>query len=181
MMKIFCPDECLGSLFDVDLDELWRKGFRGIILDIDNTLLPWAGETLDEDTIRWVTRAREMGFRVCLTSNALRERVHRIAAALSVPAVAGAVKPRKKPFREAMRLLQTNPWETVVIGDQMFTDILGGNRMALYTILIDPVTTEELKATKLMRKLERRIIRRLSRKGYISESAARRRLAKSRG
>ena len=60
MIKIFCPDECLGSLFDVDLDELWQKGYRGIILDIDNTLLPWAGDTLDQDTIIWVKRAREM-------------------------------------------------------------------------------------------------------------------------
>jgi len=179
MIRIFCPDECLGSLLDVDLDELWQKGYRGIILDIDNTLLPWAGDTLDQDTITWVKRAREMGFRLCLTSNALKDRVERIAAALDVPAVASAVKPRKKPFRQALRLLRTQPRETVVIGDQMFTDILGGNRMALYTILIDPVATEELKATKMMRRIERRIIRRLSRKGYISESAARRRLAKS--
>ncbi|NMB13465.1 MAG: HAD hydrolase-like protein, partial [Firmicutes bacterium] len=100
--------------------------------------------------------------------------------ALQIPAIAGAIKPRKKPFRQALALLGTAPGETIVIGDQLFTDILGGNRMDLYTILIDPVDMEELAATKVMRKLERRVIRRLSRKGYISESAAQRRLATGR-
>ncbi|MGI6567851.1 MAG: YqeG family HAD IIIA-type phosphatase [Limnochordia bacterium] len=181
MIKIFCPDECLGSLLDVNLDELWQNGYRGMILDIDNTLLPWAGDTLDQETVMWVRQAKEMGFRLCLTSNAFKERVHKIAAALDVPAVASAIKPRKRAFRLALDMLKTRPRETVVIGDQMFTDILGGNRMGLYTILIDPVAAEELKATKVMRRIERRIIRRLSRKGYISESAARRRLGKSKG
>ena len=180
MIKYLCPDECLASLLDVDLDKLKEKGYRGIILDIDNTLLAWADDELDRSAVAWVERAKAAGFQLCLTSNALKERVVRVADALQIPAIAGAIKPRKKPFRQALALLGTAPGETIVIGDQMFTDILGGNRMDLYTILIDPVDMEELAATKVMRKLERRVIRRLSRKGYISESAAQRRLATGR-
>ncbi|NMB44963.1 MAG: YqeG family HAD IIIA-type phosphatase [Firmicutes bacterium] len=177
MIRYLCPNECLGSLLDVDLDKLSNKGYRGIILDIDNTLLPWRGDALEHAVLTWVERAKAAGFQLCLTSNALRERVVRVSEALEIPAIAGAIKPRKKPFRQALELLGTRSTETVVIGDQLFTDILGGNRMRLYTILIDPVGTEEMAFTRLVRRLERRIIRRLSRKGYISENAARRRLA----
>ena len=180
MIRYLCPNECLASLLDVDLDKLRYKGFRGIILDIDNTLLAWADDELDQSVLAWVRRAKAAGFQLCLTSNALRERVLRVAGALDIPAIAGAIKPRKKPFRQALELLGTAPGETIGIGDQLFTDILGGNRMDLYTILIDPVATEELAATKVMRSLERRVIRRLSRKGYISERAAQRRLAAGR-
>lgn len=177
MIKYLCPDECPASLVDVDLDRLKQNGYRGIILDLDNTLLPWAGDEIDQAVIGWVRRAKAAGFELCLTSNALRSRVDRARQALGIPAIAGAIKPRKKPFRQAMKVLGTEPTETVVIGDQLFTDILGGNRMQLYTILIDPMASEEMAATKLIRRIERRIIRRLGRKGYISESAVRRRLA----
>ena len=180
MIKYFCPNECLPSLLEVDLDKLTEKGYKGIIIDIDNTLLPWAGDELKSTILDWVDRAKASGFKLCLTSNALKDRVARVAKSLDIPAIAGAIKPRKKPFRQALQLLGTTPSETVVIGDQLFTDILGGNRMHLYTILIDPVDSEEMVGTKVLRRLERRIIRRLSRKGYISESAANRRLASGR-
>ncbi|NLJ24032.1 MAG: YqeG family HAD IIIA-type phosphatase [Firmicutes bacterium] len=180
MIKHFCPNECLPSLLEVDLDKLKAKGYKGLILDIDNTLLPWAGDEPSHTVLAWVEKAKAGGFQLCLTSNALKERVARVSRTLDIPAIAGAIKPRKKPFRQALQLLGTTPSETVVIGDQLFTDILGGNRMQLYTILIDPVASEELVATKVIRRLERRIIRRLSRKGYISESAAHRRLCPGR-
>lgn len=177
MMGWLCPNECLSSLLDVDLASLRTRGYQGIILDIDNTVLPWAGEQVDDAVIAWVSEAKAKGFRVCLTSNALQERADRIAAILDIPAIAGAIKPRKKPFRQAMELLGTTVENTVVIGDQLFTDVLGGNRMGLYTILLDPLATKELAATRLIRRLERRIIRHMSRKGMINESAAQRRLS----
>ncbi|NMB13479.1 MAG: YqeG family HAD IIIA-type phosphatase, partial [Firmicutes bacterium] len=81
MIKYLCPDECLASLLDVDLDKLKEKGYRGIILDIDNTLLAWADDELDRSAVAWVERAKAAGFQLCLTSNALKERVVRVADA----------------------------------------------------------------------------------------------------
>ncbi|NMB24006.1 MAG: YqeG family HAD IIIA-type phosphatase [Firmicutes bacterium] len=178
MLKFLCPDLCLRSLVDVNLDRLQEQGSKGIILDIDNTVLPWAGEDIDASVILWVETAKSKGFRICLTSNALRQRAERIGDILAIPVIARAVKPRKKPFREALQILGTTATETVVIGDQLFTDVLGGNRMGLYTILLEPLAPKEMAATRVVRRVERRIIRHLSRKGYICETAARRRLAK---
>ena len=176
MMGWLCPNECLSSLLDVDLASLRTRGYQGIILDIDIGAA-LGRRTGDDAVIAWVSEAKAKGFRVCLTSNALQERADRIAAILDIPAIAGAIKPRKKPFRQAMELLGTTVENTVVIGDQLFTDVLGGNRMGLYTILLDPLATKELAATRLIRRLERRIIRHMSRKGMINESAAQRRLS----
>lgn len=178
MLRYLCPNLCLASLVDVDLARLQKQGYKGIILDIDNTVLPWAGEDIDGPVLAWVQKAKAKGFQLCLTSNAFRERAERIAGVLEIPVIAGAIKPRKKPFRQALKLLGTTAAETVVIGDQLFTDVLGGNRMDLYTILLEPLATKEMAATRLVRRAERRIIRRLSRKGYICETAARRRLAR---
>lgn len=178
MLKYLCPDLCLRSLVDVELEMLQKQGSKGIILDIDNTVLPWAGEDIDEAVLAWVKAAKSKGFRICLTSNALKQRAERIAAILAIPVISRAVKPRKKPFREALEILGTTVSETVVIGDQLFTDVLGGNRMGLYTILLEPLAPKEMAGTRLMRRVEKLIIRHLSRKGYICETAAQRRLAK---
>lgn len=169
VIRYLCPDQCLPSILEVDLEDLKNRGFRGIILDIDNTLLKWDNEEVDEEVIAWVEQVKAAGFRLCLTSNGLKERVRKVAALFGVPAISKAVKPRKRPFRQALELLGTTPQETVMIGDQIFTDILGGNRMEFYTILINPLGSEEMATTKLVRGVERRVIRRLHKKGFISD------------
>ncbi|NLK08342.1 MAG: YqeG family HAD IIIA-type phosphatase [Firmicutes bacterium] len=177
MFKHLCPDLCLGSLLDVELGKLKSQGYRGIILDIDNTVVPWSDENIGQAVITWVEEGKEIGFAFCLASNALKQRAEQVGHALGMPAVFRAIKPRKRPFKEALRILGTAASETVVIGDQLFTDVLGGNRMGLYTILLDPLASNEMFWTKLVRRVERWVIRHLIEKGYISEAVTRRRLA----
>jgi len=169
LIDLFCPDQCVGSVVDIDLDALWRRGIRALILDVDNTLLAWEAEEVPADVKAWVDRARAMGFKVCIASNGTRDRVMSVGRRLGVPAISKAIKPRKRPFRRALDMLGVTPGETAVIGDQIFTDVLGGNRMELYTILINPVSTQELGTTKIVRKVERRVLNRLYRKGLIDE------------
>ncbi|NLV92782.1 MAG: YqeG family HAD IIIA-type phosphatase [Firmicutes bacterium] len=168
MIERFCPDEVHRSLSDIDLSKLWQQGIRGIILDVDNTIVRWDSSVLPTETLEWIADAKERGFRLCIASNGVSRRVKALAREMDIPAIAKAVKPRKKPFRSALELLRTGPEETMVIGDQVFTDVFGGNRLNLYTVLINPLGTKELRTTRLMRRLERSVIRRLHKKGYLS-------------
>lgn len=167
MLELLCPDECVESVVDIDLASLRQRGFAALILDVDNTLLGWETEEVPTEVLAWVKRAQEMGFKVCIASNGRGPRVRRIAAAIGVPAISKAIKPRKRPFRRALEILGVSASATVVVGDQVFTDVLGGNRMDLYTILINPVSTAELRTTKMVRRVERRVLSRLQRKGRI--------------
>jgi HAD superfamily (subfamily IIIA) phosphatase, TIGR01668 len=177
MLRWLTPDAVYESLFEVDLEDLKARGIRGLIIDLDNTLIAFGHGQVTEQARRWVAEARAMGFRLCLTSNALSGRVRYFAQMLDMPGVAIAIKPARRAFRRALRLLETKPEETAVIGDQLFTDVLGGKLMNLYTVLVNPLSTAELGTTRLIRRLERRVLRRLVREGRLAhgEAVARRR------
>ncbi|OUN00867.1 MAG: hypothetical protein BAA04_13150 [Firmicutes bacterium ZCTH02-B6] len=169
MLRLLVPDSCYPSLYDVDLDELSRRGIRGLILDLDNTLAEYANAAVPPRTRAWVQEAKARGFRLCITSNARPQRVKAFAESLGVPGIAYAVKPVRRAFRRALEILGTTPQETAVVGDQLFTDVLGGNRMGMYTVLVNPLSTNELGTTRLMRRLERRVLRHLVRRGMVRE------------
>lgn len=173
MLQILCPDDFAESVFHIDLDRLKERGISGMILDLDNTLLEWGNDHIPPMAYEWVAKAREKGFSMCIASNSMATRVEQIAQRLGIPAIPKAVKPRKKPFRQALEILRLRPAQVAVVGDQMFTDVLGGNRMRLYTILINPVSRRELRTTRMVRRVERRVIARLHRKGYLSDQAFR--------
>ena len=167
VLMILCPDQVAKSVLDIDLEDLADRGIKGLIVDLDNTLMGWDSEEMSAQVREWVAKARERGFSLCITSNALEERVRSVAHSLGIPAISNAVKPRKRPFKQALRLLGLAPEEAVVIGDQIFTDILGGNRVGVHTILIQPISKNELCTTKIMRRLERRVLAWLKRKGLL--------------
>lgn len=150
------PDSHLRGVDDIPLAVLLARGIRGIILDLDNTIVPWSQVEVPPQIGDWLRRARAEGMRLCIVSNASRSgRVARVAQAIGAEWVAGAIKPSRRAFREAMRRLGTKPEGTAVIGDQIFTDIWGGNRAGLYTILVDPLARREFPMTRLSRWAER--------------------------
>jgi HAD superfamily phosphatase (TIGR01668 family) len=112
---------------------------------------------------------KQSGLKLCIVSNALEERVKIVGETLGIPWVSQAIKPRKVPFKKALALLGTTPGETATIGDQLFTDIWGGNRMALFTIWTNPLGRQELSFTKMVRRLEKLVARQLRKKGFISD------------
>lgn len=176
MLDLLCPDECVDAVLDVDLHELRQRGIRALILDVDNTLLSWESDEIPAEIFDWIAKAKKLGFRVCIASNGTKTRVRKIAEALAVPAISKAIKPRKRPFRRALKILDTPAQSTAVIGDQLFTDVLGGNRMDLYTILINPVSKTELRTTRMVRRVERRVLTRLRRKGRLCNGELEKRL-----
>lgn len=179
MLRLLTPDAVCDSLFDIDLNGLAARGIRGLIVDLDNTLIAYGSGTPTEEARLWVQKALDQGFKVCLTSNARSGRVRFFAQTFNIPGIANAAKPMRRPFRRAMRIMGTKPSETAVIGDQVFTDVLGGNRMNAYTILVNPLSTRELGATRVMRRLEQKVLQRLLEEGLVVERDwAMRRIAK---
>lgn len=167
MLEKLYPKVQANSVLELDLGKLRSMGIRGIIFDLDNTLVEWKQDILNPEVVAMVSRFKEEGFCLCILSNALEHRVEVVAKVLDIPYVSRAAKPRKSSFRKALELLGTTPGETAVVGDQLFTDILGGNRMALYTIWTPPLSTTEFVSTRAVRQLERLVIRRFRKRGML--------------
>ncbi len=175
-MRALLPAMIVNRVQDIDLDGLYCDGVRGLLIDLDNTLVAWDRSCIGHEVADWLEQAQARGFSVCFVSNGMPERVARFSAEMNIPAVGRAIKPRKTPFRRALKLLGLTVDECAVIGDQLFTDILGGNRMGMFTILINPLSDKELGSTRMVRRLERRVLKRLVRQGLLSEASLEHRL-----
>jgi HAD superfamily phosphatase (TIGR01668 family) len=160
-IKLLRPGRICGSMADVSLTELSRMGIKGIIVDIDNTLTEWHSPILPKGAAVWLEQAGRQGIRLCFVSNNSVRRAQDVADKAGIPFVAKAQKPRRRSFKKAMEIMGTAPGQTAVIGDQLFTDILGGNRMGLLTILVTPISRHEFFGTRLMRLVEGLFLRRL--------------------
>lgn len=162
IMRYFLPCLFVERIEDIDLGKLWHLGIRGLIVDLDNTLVAWNAYDLPERIARWVERAKERGFAICIVSNALEGRVAYFSRLLAIPGISKAQKPRRGAFRVALKTLGLRRNEVAVIGDQMFTDVFGGNRLGLYTILVRPISEREFFTTRFGRFFERLILRRFA-------------------
>jgi uncharacterized protein len=158
------PDIIIDRLDCLDQAELQRRGIRGIIVDLDNTLCPWGSREISAERRAWVEQARSQ-FGLCILSNTFKgRRVKAVGADLALPTVARWAcgrKPFPGGFRAAMGYLGTTPEQTVMVGDQLFADILGGNRLGLLTVWVQRLDEREFFTTKLVRTLERWTLRRL--------------------
>ena len=155
MSSIFKPDLCLDSIFDLNADHLQSLGIKGIITDMDNTLVSWSDRTVYPRLVNWLNKLKEDGFQLHIVSNNSRERGGQVAKELGLPAIWYAIKPSRRSFRKAIKRMSLKPEEVAVIGDQLFTDVLGGNRLGLYTILVTPICEKEFIWTRMIRLLER--------------------------
>lgn len=159
MFKLLYPRLYVSSLFDIDVDALQRKGINSLILDFDNTITPRGACRVEQAVEEWVRRVRGKGFRLCIVTNNWGEAVEALTSRLDVPVIARAAKPRRKPFVRALELMGATPKETAVVGDQIFTDVLGGNRLGLFTILVEPLNGREFIGTRLIsRPLEKLVL-----------------------
>lgn len=163
MRRLLRPGLMAEQLWEIDLKALWERGVRGLILDLDNTLVNWNAEELRPRVRSWVEEAKGRGMRVCLVSNAFfGKRVGRVAKELGIECVVRAGKPFPGAFRRGMALLGTVAATTCAIGDQVFTDMLGANWLGLTTVLVLPLSSRESPHTRLIRLLERPLRRRWS-------------------
>jgi len=158
--RVLTPDAFARRLCNVSLDDLVERGIRGVIVDLDNTLVAYGEEHLSPADAAWIQRALTRGFRICLVSNNFTERVARVARELGVPAISSALKPLPRGFSRALRVLGTAREHTIVVGDQLFTDVLGAKLLGLHAILTEPLVASDWLGTRLLRFLERIVLRR---------------------
>ena len=163
MLENIRPHRIITRLVDIDCDELAARGIRGVLLDLDNTLTPWRSIVIAPDVERWVGRLRQAGLTACIVSNAATaRRVRPVAERLGLPWVTRALKPLRRGFLRGMRLMGTTPDTTAMVGDQLFTDIYGANRLSLYIILVDPLSPREALLTKLLQRPLERLLGRIA-------------------
>ncbi len=156
--RLLRPDRYVTSVLAIEPESLVSAGIAGLILDLDNTLLPRDTSIVPDAFAAWLaeTTAR---LDVCFVSNNWHERVHEVAGELGVPIVARAIKPLPFAFIRALRVLGLKRRQVAVVGDQLFTDVLGGNLIGATTVLVQPLSQTDLPHTLLLRKVEARIMR----------------------
>ena len=157
-MPILRPDRYYTSVSAIDLDELHASGIRGVLLDLDNTIVPRDTRVAPPETRRFAEELARRDFKACLVSNNWHLRVSGVAEDLGFSLVSKALKPLPFAFRKGMRLMGVDPSETATIGDQVFTDVLGGNVAGTLTVLVDPLSRADLPHTRLLRLIEARVM-----------------------
>ncbi|GAA0601949.1 YqeG family HAD IIIA-type phosphatase [Virgibacillus siamensis] len=168
MLKKFLPNEHVKSIFDVHPVVLRKKGIKGIITDLDNTLVAWDVRDATPEVIQWFKQMKEHDIKVTIISNNKQERVKIFSEPLDTPFVFSARKPLSHAFKSAAREMNVKKEEVAVIGDQLLTDVLGGNFAGFYTILVVPIVKTDGKLTRINRKIERRILSYMRKKGKIT-------------
>lgn len=152
---MFRPDLETETISHVPLEDFWRRGFRGIIIDLDNTVCGYHQSTLAPGVREWVLAAKARGFRLAMVSNNFSERVAAIGAQLDVPTVPSALKPLPQGFLRALKHLGTRRSQTFVVGDQLFTDVLGAKILGLHAVLTHPIVAKDFPLTRVLRLMER--------------------------
>jgi len=173
LFEQLCPKMVVDKIEHIDLDELKTLGLNYILLDLDNTLCSWKKSKLSESVSNWLNDAIQSGFSLCVISNSLLKwKVKRMGREIGIPAINCAGKPRKKGFMKALNLINAETEKTVIIGDQVFTDVWGGNRLGLYTILVKPIDKREFMTTFFQRNCEKILLQIWKKKGILKPVAS---------
>ena len=152
-LHMFYPDEYLDSTYEIDFDLLYKKGYRGVIFDIDNTLVPH-GAPADARSEALFSHLKSIGFSCCLLSNNQRPRVELFNKNIGVNFIEDAHKPSVKSYQKAMKMMGTDTENTLFVGDQLFTDVFGARRTGIHSILVKPIHPKEEIQIVLKRYLE---------------------------
>jgi HAD superfamily phosphatase (TIGR01668 family) len=156
VLQKFTPRMRVKSVYEIPLAELWNNGIRGIITDLDNTLVGAKEPLATPELLIWLEQVKVMGFKVVIVSNNNELRVRRFAEPIQIPYIHRAKKPTNAAFHKALQWMNLSADKTVVVGDQMLTDVLGGNRMGLHTILVQAIAlVDEGFFTKINRRVEK--------------------------
>lgn len=153
MFEIFYPDEYYDSTYSIDFEKLYRDGYRGVIFDIDNTLVPH-GAPADERSIAFFKHLKEIGFEATLLSNNKEVRVAMFNEPVGVHTIWKANKPSARGYLKAMELMGTDKTNTIFVGDQLFTDIWGAKNAKIRSFLVKPMNPKEEIQIVIKRRLE---------------------------
>lgn len=142
----------------IDLDVLSKENIKGIILDVDNTLIDYK-RIMPEEIKSWVNEAKNRNFKVCILSNSSKkEKIEKVANDLDLEYIMFAKKPSKSGYKKILNLINLKPEECIAVGDQVFTDVIGANRMKINSVYVEPINKNEYWYTKWKRPIEKWIL-----------------------
>lgn len=157
LLQNFYPNEYRKSTYGLNFEKYYQEGYKGILFDIDNTLVPH-GAPADIHAISLFRNLKTIGFKTCLISNNKDYRVKPFADAVGAEYICNAHKPSRKSYKKAFGLMNTTKENTLFVGDQIFTDVYGANRVKMYTILVHPINPKEEIQIVLKRYLEKIVL-----------------------
>ena len=157
MKNPFYPDEWMNSTYEIDFEHYYKEGYRAVIFDIDNTLVPH-GAPADERSIALFRRLHDLGYQTLLLSNNKEPRVKPFAEAVESDYIYKAGKPAVKNYLAACEKMDVGKEQTLFVGDQLFTDVWGAGHAGIHTILVSPINPREEIQIVLKRYLEKPIL-----------------------
>ena len=156
LFPLLQPDLVLGSsVLDLTPELLTKYQIEGLVLDVDDTIVPIGSSTAQPELALWIEEIRQIVPLWLVTNNPSQVRIGAIADSLSLPYFLSAAKPSRRKLRQAITEMQIEPARVAMVGDRIFTDVLGGNRMGMFTILIEPIVTADSSVSfQLLRQVE---------------------------
>lgn len=152
------PDACFDRITDIDIGFLEEHNIKGIILDVDNTILDLDKNPLD-GIDEWIKRIKLNKIKLCIASNSANTvKLENISKRLDIPYIGKSLKPLKNGLKKAIDILKLDKKNIAEIGDQLFTDVWGSNRLGLFSILVKPISKEKHILGEFRRKIERSIL-----------------------
>ncbi len=159
MFKKLKPNFVFNNIFEIKPEIFVNNNIKAVIFDIDDTLVANDVKEPTKEVVEYFDALKEKGIKISLISNGKKERVELFNKKLGFYATHKALKPRKGPIKKALLYFGTKPENTALVGDQLFTDIYGGNRMGLTTFLVTPIKNDETKFIVFKRKLEKMVLK----------------------
>ena len=153
------PDYYYDSVFQIPYEKLWEKNIRGLIFDLDNTLTPFHEKLPPAKIVALMRRLEKMGFEICLLTNNTTRRLNGFNEEMNLKGIANGLKPFTRGIKQAMEIMGTSKKQTVIIGDQLLSDVWGGKNAGITTILVAPITEKDFWFVKIKRIIERRMLR----------------------
>lgn len=142
--KLLQPDLILqGTVLDLDAETLKQYGLKGLVLDVDETLVPFKMAQVSEELLPWVEEIRQVSSLWLVSNNISEARIRRIAKSLNLPYIFGAGKPSRRKVRRAVEAMGFPVEQVGMVGDRLFTDVLAGNRLGMFTILVKPMVAPD--------------------------------------
>lgn len=158
------PRRRLSNLSDLTVDWIREQGCNAVVLDADYTLCAYGSPHPDPGVREWLEVLKTSGIPVAIASNNTKRRLMPLAETLHIPYVSGSMKPFSRGLKKACQILGYAPSEVLMVGDQLFTDVLGGNRLGMVTVLLDPVIGEDNPIARLRYRIEQIVLRRMERR-----------------
>lgn len=158
------PKAYLKNVKEITIEFLRNNNIKALILDVDNTLIDFNKKMLD-NVEKWCEELKLQGIKICILSNSdKKEKVEMVANKLKIPYIYFGMKPFKRGFKKALKILEEENKNTAVVGDQIFTDVIGANRCKMFPILVEPINKKDIIITRIKRPIENMIIKKFLQK-----------------